>query len=164
MKTDAPTAPGRLRLLVLALQRDLHRLLGEALATAGVTPAQAEVLAVLAAQAPLTLHALGERLVCETGSPSRLADGLVRAGLVARAPAPGDGRKVLLRLTPAGEACAAAVAVAEAEFEAELAAMLAGQPVAEVNGTLWRLVRLLPSARALRLRFGPARPVGVRAR
>ena len=38
----------RLRLLVLGAQRDLHRLLCEALAPLGVTPAQAEVLGVLA--------------------------------------------------------------------------------------------------------------------
>lgn len=159
---EAGRAENRLRLLVLALQRDLHRALGDALRPLGVTPAQAEVLAVLAAQAPLSLQALGERLVCETGSPSRLVDGLVRAGWVARLPDPDDGRQVRLGLTPAGQAQAAAVAAVEADFEAELAGLLAGQPVRQANEALWRLARLLPSGRALRRRFA-APPAAGRA-
>lgn len=148
---------GRLRMLVLAVQRDVHRLLAEALRPLGITPAQAEVLAVLAAEAPLSLQALGERLVCETGSPSRLVEGLVRAGLVARGPVAGDARQIALRLTPAGAQRAAQVVAAEAEFEVELGGLLAGAPVAPVTEALERMAALLPSGRALRLRGQAAR-------
>lgn len=151
------TSPGMLRVLVRAAERDLHRLLAEALAPLGVTPAQAEVLAVLAeadATRGLSLHELGARLVCETGSPSRLVQGLVRTGLVAREPAPDDARRITLRLTPAGAERAAQVAGAEAEFQTELRALLADTPVAVVLDGLRRLVAPLPSGRALRLRFG----------
>ena len=48
----------------------------------GVTPAQAEVLQVLADRQPLTLTGLGELLVSESGTnPSRLTGRLVTAGL-----------------------------------------------------------------------------------
>jgi MarR family transcriptional regulator, organic hydroperoxide resistance regulator len=147
---------GELRMLLLAVQRDLHRLLGEALRPLSVTPAQAEVLTVLAGQAPLSLQALGERLVCETGSPSRLVAGLVRAGLVAREPSADDGRQIALRLTSAGAERAAQVAAAELEFEAEVSGLLAGLPVEDLRDALWRLVRLLPSGKALRLRLAEA--------
>ncbi len=154
---------GWFRLLVRALERDVHRLLGDALEPLGVTPAQAEVLAVLATAAerqPVALQALGERLVCEVGSPSRLVEGLVRAGLVERKPVPGDGRKVGLSLTGAGRRCAAAVAEAEAAFEAGLSAQLGGS-LQDVNGLLWRLVGQLPAGRALRLRRGGRVPARV---
>jgi hypothetical protein len=48
-----------------------------ALRPLGVTPAQAEVLQVLADRQPLTLTGFGELLVCESGTnPSRLIDWL----------------------------------------------------------------------------------------
>lgn len=146
-----------LRLLVLGAQRDLHRLLGEALAPLGVTPAQAEVLTVLAPRPPLSLQALGERLVCETGSPSRLVATLVRVGWVRRRAAADDARRIELSLTPAGAALADRVQAAEAELLAELGAVLQGQPPGPVNETLWRLVAHLPAGRALRLRLAEER-------
>lgn len=145
------------RYLVLAAQRDGNRLLAEALRPLGVTPAQAEVLAVLAAWAPLSLHALGERLVCETGSPSRLVAATVSAGWVARRPVADDARRIALALTPAGAALAAQVAAVEQEFLEELEGLLAASPqpapLAALNDTLWRIVAHLPSGKALRLRL-----------
>src|SRR5262245_44290953 len=95
---------GQLRYLVLAAQREGSRLFAEQVRPLGLTPAQAEVLRVLREAQPLSLIELGERLVCETGSPSRLVDGMVKAGFVARAPSATDQRKVTLALTPAGAA------------------------------------------------------------
>lgn len=148
------------RYLVLAAQRDGNRLLAEALRPLGVTPAQSEVLAVLAAvpgQAPLSLHALGARLVCETGSPSRLVAATVSAGWVARRPVADDARRIALALTPAGAALAAQVAAVEQEFLEELEGLLAASPqpapLAALNDTLWRIVAHLPSGKALRLRL-----------
>src|SRR5262245_7452406 len=74
-----------LRYLVLAIQREGNRLLAAELRPLGITPSQAEVLRVLRDHGPLTLNALGDLLVCETGnSPSRLVDRLVAQGLVKR--------------------------------------------------------------------------------
>lgn len=141
------------RYLVLAAQRDGNRLLAEALRPLGVTPAQSEVLTVLAGQSPLSLQALGERLVCETGSPSRLVAAMVSAGWVARRPSSEDQRRVELSLTPSGAAVSAQVAALEQEFLGELEGLLAGAPLAALNETLWRVVAHLPSGKALRLRL-----------
>src|SRR3954468_928729 len=62
-----------LRYLILGAQREGARALAELLRPAGLTAAQGEVIAVLQeAGQPLTVREIGERLVCETGSPSRL--------------------------------------------------------------------------------------------
>src|SRR4051795_75888 len=71
-----------LRYLVLGAQREGARVLAELLRPIGLTAAQAEVLAVLRdAAGPLTVREIGERLVCETGSPSRLVATVVSSGL-----------------------------------------------------------------------------------
>src|SRR3954451_4303041 len=61
-----------LRYLILGAQREGARALAELLRPAGLTAAQAEVLAVLReAGKPLTVREIGERLVCEGGRPRR---------------------------------------------------------------------------------------------
>jgi len=91
-----------LRFLILGAQREGNRVFGNLLAPLGLTPSQAEVLRVLAEGEPLSLNAVGGRLVCETGSPSRLVDALVRAGLVVRIENPADRRQVTLSLSQEG--------------------------------------------------------------
>jgi DNA-binding MarR family transcriptional regulator len=97
-------APSELRYLVLAAQREGNRAVADALSPVGLTPSQAEVVGVLDAFGPVTLKALGELIVCETGSPSRIVDALVRRGLVARETSPDDRRAVVLSLTDDGSA------------------------------------------------------------
>jgi DNA-binding MarR family transcriptional regulator len=92
-----------LRYLILGAQREGNRGLTAALAPADVTPSQAEVLGVLRTHGSLTLRALGDHLICESGSPSRLVATMVRAGLVERTAHHADGRAVLLGLTQRGE-------------------------------------------------------------
>lgn len=88
-----------IRYLILALQREGNRQLTEALRPLGLTPAQAEVLQVLDQFGELSLSELGERLVCETGSPSRLVKSMVAEGLIDRKPDPADARALRLSLT-----------------------------------------------------------------
>src|SRR4051812_45916518 len=89
-----------LRYLILGAQREGARALGELLRPAGLTAAQGEVLAVLRdAGGGLTVRELGDRLVCEAGSPSRLVASLVDAGLLERGERSGDRRAVELTLT-----------------------------------------------------------------
>src|SRR5215212_9609157 len=92
-----------LRYLVLGAQREGARLLAELLRPLGLTPAQAEVVAVLRdADRPLTVREIGDRLICESGSPSRLVATVVDMGLIQRSPRPGDRRAVELSLTSEG--------------------------------------------------------------
>jgi DNA-binding MarR family transcriptional regulator len=146
-----------LRYLVLGAQREGARTLTDLLRPTGLTPAQAEVLAVVrdAGQA-LTVREIGERLVCEGGSPSRLVGSVVDAGLLRRGERDGDRRAVELSLTPAGARAAGAVADAERELHAWLSASLSEREITAVVKALRKLVDGRQSGMALaRRRGGP---------
>ena len=91
-----------LALSVKAVARLLERWTNEAVRPLGVTGAQADALAVIAAAGPISLRELGDLLIAEAGHPSRLVDRLVESGLVERRPAGEDRRRVELSLTPRG--------------------------------------------------------------
>jgi DNA-binding MarR family transcriptional regulator len=111
-----------LRYLVLAAQRQGSRRLTEALRPLGATPAQAEVVTVLReSDRPLSVRELGGLLVCESGSPSRLARSVVAAGWAELVPDNADGRVTRLRLTSAGVQVAHEIAAVEATFHRALA-------------------------------------------
>jgi MarR family transcriptional regulator, organic hydroperoxide resistance regulator len=117
-----------LRYRVLAIQRDGNRQLATLLRPLGVTPAQGEVLRVLAdAESPLTVKQVGELLVCEPGSPSRLVASLVKAGLVSRGAHPDDARASELALTAEGERTAEKVRDVEELLYGVLRARLGSQ-------------------------------------
>ena len=149
-----------LRYLVLAVQRDGNRALSALLRPLGVTPAQAELLRVLAdAGRPLTVREVGDRLVCEPGSPSRLASSLVDGGLVERLPHPTDARATALALSRRGQQTAEDVLSVEERFHDDLRARLGPQSQADsVLAALRGLAGDGPSARALRRRLETKAP------
>jgi MarR family transcriptional regulator, organic hydroperoxide resistance regulator len=139
-----------LRYLILGAQREGARALGELLQATGLTPAQAEVLAVVAeADGPLSVREIGERLVCETGSPSRLVASVADAGLLERGERTGDRRAVELSLTERGKAAVAQVRRAESELHAWLAASLTERELAALVRALRKLVDERPAGNAL---------------
>ena len=139
-----------LRYLILAIQREGNRLLAAELRPLGVTPSQAEVLRVLSDYGPLTLSALGELLVCETGnSPSRLVDRLVAHGLVQRDVDPADRRYITLGLTPDGKRLSRGIAKVEARLYATIDGHVADQPVDETLQTLRSLASAFPAGHAV---------------
>ena len=109
-----------LRYAILAAQREGNRQLALALAPLRVTPSQAEVIMVLGEYGPITLRGLGGLLVCETGSPSRLVDSLVKRDLVDRVDNPMDRRQVLLQLTKEGRGLRPQIQTAEAAIDQSL--------------------------------------------
>ena len=143
-----------LRYLILAAQREGSRLLAEQIRPLGITPAQAEVLVVLHEAQPLSLIEVGERLVCEGGSPSRLVDGMVKAELVQRNPAPNDLRKVSLTLTERGEYLYAQVAEVEQIFDQVVTGLSDQTTLDTVVDALWQFVGDKPADRALARRTG----------
>lgn len=143
-----------LRYLILAAQREGDRMLTSALRPLGLTPSQAEVLRVLQERAPLSLAEVGDLLVCETGSPSRLVARLVKAGLIEQRPSATDSRKVTLTLTREGQDAASRVAAVEAGMYATIHALLEGHPVSELVALLRRFVEGRPAGMALARRTG----------
>jgi DNA-binding MarR family transcriptional regulator len=139
-----------LRYLVLGAQREGGRALAELLRPAGLTAAQAEVIAVLRdAGRPLTVREIGERLVCEGGSPSRLVASVVAAGLVERRGHATDRRAVELSLTADGRRAARQVAEAERRLYDGLEAELTDREVAAVVRALRKLVDGRPAGDAV---------------
>ena len=139
-----------LRYLILAIQREGNRLLAAELRPLGVTPSQAEVLRVLSDYGPLTLSALGDLLVCETGnSPSRLVDRLVAQGLVQRDVDAADRRFITVALTRDGKRLARRVATVEQRLYSTIDGHVAGQPVKEALKTLRALAGAFPAGEAV---------------
>jgi MarR family transcriptional regulator, organic hydroperoxide resistance regulator len=153
-KVDVMIPIEELRYLILAVQREGNRLLADALRPLHLTPSQAEVLRVLQDHEPLSLIALGDLLVCETGSPSRLVQGLVEAGLIERIPSPTDKRMVTLTLTGAGKEMATKVAAIESQFYEAITGIVKGAQLPEMLGLLWRFVEGKPAGMALARRMG----------
>ncbi len=143
-----------LRLLVLAAQREGNRLLAEQLRPLGLTPSQSEVIRVLYESQPLSLIELGELLVCETGSPSRLVDGLVKSGIVERLPSPMDQRKVVLSLTEHGQVLNKQIIRIEEQFESLFAHISNSTTLTSTLATLWQFVEDKPAGEALARRLG----------
>lgn len=148
-----------LRYLVLAAQRDGSRAFAAALKPLGVTPAQSEVLTILrAAPDQLSVRELGELLVCETGSPSRLVRSLVEAGLVAASTSQHDARRTSIQLTETGVKTADAVAQVERVFHQRLRQALPPEDLGAVVELLRGFVGDGPAGQALERRRRTVRP------
>lgn len=142
------------RYLVLAAQREGARALAAGLKQHDLTPSQAEAIAVLRdAKRSLTVREIGDRLVCEGGSPSRLISTLARKGLVSHAADATDGRATLVSLTPAGAEAAAAVARTERDLYAFLATVIDDAQLKAASDVLRGFVADLPTGMALQRRI-----------
>lgn len=143
-----------LRYLMLAVQREGNRTLTEALRPLNLTPSQAEVLRVLQDFQPLSLIALGDLLICETGSPSRLVNGMVEAGLIERVPFTKNRRMVTLTLTEKGQERAERVRVVEQMMYRMITELLGGVSLPDIQTLLWRFIEGQPAGEALARRTG----------
>lgn len=143
-----------LRYLVLAVQREGARMLTELMSPLNVTIAQAEVLRVLQDYQPLSLIELGELLICEQGSPSRLVNGLVEIGLVERIVSPTNKRKVILTLSEQGKEIAEQIQAVELKFAAQLAQLCSDEEELDITiSTLWRILKDRPLEKAMQKRL-----------
>jgi DNA-binding MarR family transcriptional regulator len=149
-------APTELRYLVLAAQREGSRVFGRAVAALGLTPSQAEVLVVLHEYGPMSLRDLGEMIVCEVGSPSRIVDALVTRGLVNRAADPTDRRAVTLTLTDEGSSLVPTLRTIEQQMDAP-AAQLPAEYQVVLSGVLRGYLAGTETGDAIERRFADKR-------
>lgn len=152
---SATSSATEVRHLILAAQRHGSRMMTGHLRAANLTPAQAEVLNVLAGHEPLTLVELGRLMISESGSPSRLVDTLVTRGLVARESGRDDKRVVRLHLTPAGRQTLADGRAHTGAIDDYIAGRLTPAELADLAGLLRKLLRDTPGGRAIEMRYGP---------
>ena len=140
-----------LRYLFLAVQREGNRALTDALAPLDLTPAQAEVLQALEQYNSLTLVELGERLVCENGSPSRLVTSMVDKGLVQKTTSTTDRRASKLTLSPRARELMPMLNEIESGFNQQLG-FLDAATLEQALKLLWRLAENTTSGQALQRR------------
>ncbi|MFI2379094.1 MarR family winged helix-turn-helix transcriptional regulator [Streptomyces sp. NPDC018964] len=151
---EPPRNESELRYLLLAAQREGARQMTGRLRPLNLTPAQAEILLVLAERAPLTLAEVGRLIVCESGSPSRIVDTLTKRGLVDREPGQVDRRVVYLRLSPRGEELLPALRDIDALTDAMVNDCLSPEERLVMTHGLRRMLDSTPSGTALAARFG----------
>jgi DNA-binding MarR family transcriptional regulator len=151
----------RLRYLILASEREANRALTAALRPYGLTPSQAEAIDVLRkAPRPLTVREVGDRLIREHGSPSRLMRTLVKKGLVESLPAQDDGRLKLMALTAQGRRAARRMQRVKEAIDRRIEPLLAEHDVEAACALLEELTADLPAGRALSRRIGDEQNVG----
>ncbi|HEY2765171.1 MAG TPA: MarR family transcriptional regulator, partial [Pseudonocardiaceae bacterium] len=124
---DAVTALDR----VFALATFVGKLMQEALAERGLTPARAEVLVVLNQHGALVQRELSQALHCTPRHVTALIDTLEAQGWVTRSPHPTDRRAILVTLTTKGTAAAARM---ERERQQAAQALFADLPARDLAG------------------------------
>ena len=125
--------------------------LGDRLLATGYGLPQLRVFYEIATAAPGQAPSgrdLALRLGMDPGHVSRIVAGLVRDGLVARTPSPGNARRLALTPTPAGRDRFAGIDRAQAEEVAALIAPLSPAERRELTGAMTRIRRLLGDAPA----------------
>ncbi len=146
-----------LRFLVLAAQREGNRQLTQALRDLGLTPAQAEVISALDERGSMTLATLGRYIVCESGSPSRLVDTLVRKGLVERESGQVDRRVVHLALSSQGRQLVKRIKAVDNAINSLILERLSGTDLQTVVEALRGIVRDTPAGAKVACRFSDRR-------
>ncbi len=134
----------KFRYLILAVQRQGNRLLNDLLEKTGVSSSQAEAIRVLQTRQPLSLKEMGNLLICETGSPSRLIDRMVKDGLIERKVHPQDSRFVLLQLTKKGQEIAEKVKAIEDEVYDWIENRMTEEELKAANDTLQKFLQAFP--------------------
>jgi DNA-binding MarR family transcriptional regulator len=148
-----PQDDSELRYLLLAAQREGARYMAGQLRSLNLTPAQAEIMIVLAERAPLTLAEVGRLIVCESNSPSRIVDTLVKRGMVSRTPGQVDRRVVYLGLTPQGRDLLPELQEIDAAMDAAAAGRLSAEDKQLMIGALRQILAGTVSGAALAARF-----------
>jgi DNA-binding MarR family transcriptional regulator len=141
------------RYLVLAAQREGNRLFADALKPLDLTPSTAEVIRVLSDHGPLSLSGIGELLVCETGTPSRLIARMVEAGFLERRIDPADRRGIVLSLSRLGQSAAKKLRAIEDHLHDAIAVAIGDSDISSLRGVLWRFVNQRPAGKALARRM-----------
>jgi len=157
--SDRALARSELRYLVVAAQREGNRAFARAVGELGLTPSHAEILVVLEEFGPMSLRDLGEMIVCEAGSPSRIVDTLVGRELLERMVDPSDRRAVLISLTREGAAKLPALRAIEREMDSATTARLTPEQQAVVSQVLRGFLAGTETGKALERRFARGKSV-----
>jgi len=136
-------APGQEILLSLLLTREFAGRLSEErlFKPADITDQQFNVLRILKGgpKEGYLIREIRRRMISRSADVPRLADRMVRAGLVQRCEDPSDRRGCLVRLTPEGEALEARLAPLHNELCQEVGSILTDKDMTVLIGLLQQL-------------------------
>ncbi len=138
------TNTGRETPLVVLIQRALRlygREIRRQLAAQGMSdlPRSGSWVLGALAEGELGAQELARRLGASKQGLSRLTQTLVDRGYASRVPDPGDGRRVLLQLTPRGREAAALVRLAVQAQDVRLSGLLGSSTVDRLRQALTRM-------------------------
>jgi DNA-binding MarR family transcriptional regulator len=108
-----------------------------------LTTAQYHALVALSDAPAPSLAELARRMLCDKANACKLMDRLVALGLATRVPDDDDGRKVVLGLTPSGQAALAQATRLRTAALGNVFAPLQGEGLQDVQRHLATLVALL---------------------
>jgi MarR family transcriptional regulator, lower aerobic nicotinate degradation pathway regulator len=117
-----------------------HRLVSDGFAEVGARGYHYRLLESLLAQGPASQAALGRRTGIHLSDLVGALNELEAAGHVARSPDPGDRRRNVITVTPAGEERATELRARAATIQDELLAPLTGAERDQLAGLLRRLL------------------------
>src|SRR5262245_34016471 len=142
-----PPAPlaDRLGFLLKHAQLDLAEISGPALAPLGIVGREVAVLGVLADGGSLSQHQAARRLAIDRTTMVALLDGLEAKGLVERRPDPGDRRRNVVELTPAGHQTLREATKATEDAERRFLARLGDAGAKQLRDALRSLVARPPT-------------------
>lgn len=135
--------PEEFRYLILALQRQGSRQLNSIFAELRLTTSQAEAIEVVGTYGPMTTKEVGQYLICESGSPSRLLAAIAAKGLIVASQSTADRRATLHELSAQGREVLERIYTLKQEFEDKLSESLADVGRRHPGDTLRQLADLL---------------------
>ncbi|UQS83333.1 MarR family winged helix-turn-helix transcriptional regulator [Bombilactobacillus thymidiniphilus] len=109
-----------LRFLLKSCEREGLANFNNLLKELKITANQAEVLTVLDTYGPMSIKNLGQLLICERQSPSRLVSSVINKGLARTIPYQKDKRVNLVQLSSAGQQLIPILRQKNAEFNASI--------------------------------------------
>ncbi|MBO8156357.1 MAG: MarR family transcriptional regulator [Bacillaceae bacterium] len=150
IRQDSSYVTEQFRYIILATQRLGSRLLQEEYKKIGISSSQSEVIQVLKEWEPISLKKLGELLLCEEGSPSRLIDRMVKAGFINKYRSEEDSRYVLLELSEKGREIYEKIVRIDQEFYKKLENIFSEDEMKQVNQLLSKFLMRYPVCQTLR--------------
>jgi DNA-binding MarR family transcriptional regulator len=127
-------------MLIVAARRSIRQLVASLVAPLDLTPHQYWVLLILQSSRPLSLGELANHMWMDDPSVSRTVKVMADRGLIESGPDPSHGRRILIRLTPEGQALCGRLEQAAASYEVRMEAGLSDLEKASLHASLCKLL------------------------
>ena len=137
----APRMKDQLAYMIASLNRQLESELEDRLRPGGVPIEQYRILEVLDASEPAAMGEIAQQSLIEAPTLTKIVDKMVAEGLVYRAPDPGDRRRVLILMAPAGKTLFKRLRGVSTAQEQRIVDLLEGEKAAALRSLLKELIQ-----------------------